>query len=220
MEGDWALQHPAQLLHCSPSWDQPGGNCIPLRQVKQPFCTGSLCQCESPKFLRPYPKTAVLEESAQHLTQTVPHTCPLSQSCHSSEHPREGMGPALLPGTPHAWQRMGIVSGVVALLLSAHTSPRSALCSPASNTSPGGEGSAPGERPPPPQVRKQAKPHNVCLAPRVRSMTPSYPASSDPHLPPDGAVTTVRALLKGETATTQPLLLTEQGMHCHFLKRP
>lgn len=83
-------------------WDQPRGNCIPLRQVKQPSCTGSLHQWESPKFLKPYPTTALLEGSTQHLTGMVPHTCPLS---HSSEHPCEGTGPALRPGTPHSWQR-------------------------------------------------------------------------------------------------------------------
>lgn len=45
---------------------------------------------------------------------------------------------------------MGITgSGAVALLLSAHTSPRSALCSPGSLTSPGEECSAPREPPPP-----------------------------------------------------------------------
>lgn len=107
MEGDWALQHPAQLLPCSPSfgwtlcWDQPRGNCIPLSQVKQTFSTGSIHQWENPKLLRPYPKEAQLEESSQHLTWMVPHTCPWS---HSSEHQREGTGPALLPGIPHARQ--------------------------------------------------------------------------------------------------------------------
>lgn len=74
---------PALAGHC---WNQPRGNCIPLSQVKQSFCTGSLHQWESPQFLRPYPKKAQLGESTQHLTWTVPHTCPLSQDCHSSEH--------------------------------------------------------------------------------------------------------------------------------------
>lgn len=112
---------------------------------------------------------------------------------------------------------MGIKgSGVVALLLSVHTSPRSALCSPESNTSPGGEGAAPGDPPPLPQVRKEAKTHDGCLASRVRSMTLSC-LPSHSHLLPNREVTTVRALL---TATTQPLLQTEQWIHCHFLKRP
>lgn len=110
---------------------------------------------------------------------------------------------------------MGIkVSGVVALLLSVHTYPRPALCSPESNTSPGREGSAPGEPPPLPQARKQAEPHNGCLAFRVRSTTPSCLPSL---LLPDREVTKVRALL---TVTTQPLLQTEHWIHCYFLKRP
>lgn len=94
---------PPQLLHCSPS---PGWTLLapakrelhPLSPVKQPFCTGSLHQWESPKFLRPYPKEALLEESSQHLPWMLPQACPSSQHCHSSEHQREGTGPALLAG--------------------------------------------------------------------------------------------------------------------------
>lgn len=62
---------PALAGHC---WDQPRGNCIPLSQVKQPFCSGSLHQWESPKFLWPSPEKALLEGSSQHLTGMVSHT--------------------------------------------------------------------------------------------------------------------------------------------------
>lgn len=175
--------------------------------MKQPFCTASLHQGESPKFLQPYPKAALLEGGTQHLTGMVPPSCPLS---HSSEHPCEGTDSA-------EEAAMGIKAheGTVAPLLSVHPSPRSALCEQ-HLTWRGGFSTWGASSP-----RTTGQAQDVCLDSRGRSMPPSCPAPSHSHLIlPDRAGTTVRALLKGEAVTTQPPLLTEQCTHCHFLKRP